>query len=74
MLRWLQTLALVAAFIVLCAGLWQGWAFSVTLRKMVLSYLALFLVGGLAALAFQAVGRDSPEDPEAASGPSESGP
>lgn len=64
MLRLLQTIALAAAFLVLCAGVWQGWAFTVTVRKMILAYLVLFILGGLAMLAIRASGQEEESRPE----------
>lgn len=63
MLRLLQTIALAAAFLVLCAGVWQEWAFSVTVRKMILAYLVLFILGGLSMLAIRAAGQEEESPP-----------
>ena len=61
MQRILQTAALLGAFLVLCFGLWQGWSFLVTFKKMVVGYLAIFILGAFALLALQAAGSDEEE-------------
>jgi len=59
MQRLLQTVALLGAFLVLCAGLWQGWSLFVTVKKMTVAYLGIFILGALATLAFQAAGNET---------------
>ncbi len=56
MQRLIQTLALVAAFLTLCAGLWQGWTFMVTIKKVLLSYMGVFISGALMVLAIRVAG------------------
>jgi len=56
MQRMIQTLALAAAFLALCAGLWQGWAFVVTVKKILLSYMGVFISGALMVLAIRVAG------------------
>ncbi len=66
----IQTIALLAAFLTLCAGLWQGWSFPVTMKKLVFSYMGIFLTGAFMVLAIRLVGELEPhasakaEEPE----------
>jgi hypothetical protein len=54
MSRLIQTIALVAALIVLSASLWQGWGLVTTVKRLAVAYLGFFFLGSLAALAVRA--------------------
>ncbi len=51
MYRFVNTLAMTAAVLTLGAGLWQDWGLFATMKKMFLSYLGFFFLGGLLTLA-----------------------
>ena len=55
MSRFVNTLAMTAAVLTLGAGLWQDWGFFATMKKMFLSYLGFFFLGGLLTLAVVSV-------------------
>ncbi len=56
MQRIIQTMALAAAFLTLCAGVWQGWAFVVTVKKILLAYMGVFFIGSMMVLAVRLAG------------------
>ncbi len=56
MQRIIQTMALAAAFLTLCAGVWQGWAFVVSLKKILLAYMGVFFIGSMMVLAIRLAG------------------
>jgi hypothetical protein len=53
--RIVNTLALTALVITLGAGLWQDWGVFTTMKRMILSYLGFFLLGGMLTLAVLSV-------------------
>jgi len=55
MQRLISTLAMTAGFAVLVAGLWQDWGLLTTLKRLVIAYMAFFILGSLMALAVRAV-------------------
>lgn len=48
--RIVNTIALLAAAVTLGAGIWQDWSLLSTLKRMVLSYLGFFFLGGVLAV------------------------
>ncbi len=53
--RLVNTLALTALVITLGAGLWQDWGLLTTMKRMILSYLGFFFLGGMLTLAVLSV-------------------
>ena len=53
--RLVNILALTALVITLGAGLWQDWGLFTTLKRMILSYLGFFFLGGILTLAVVSV-------------------
>ena len=66
--RFINTAAMLAMLLVLISGLWQNWGLWVTVKRMIISYLAFFCLGSLLALMIRSVpyweGRrvEKPED------------
>ncbi len=56
--RIIQTLALAGAFLTLCTGIWQGWAFVVAVKKVFLAYLGVFFIGAAMVLAMRLAGSE----------------
>ena len=69
--RLIHTIALAAAATVLGVGLWQGWSLLATGRRLVVAYLAFFVLGAVLALAVRLVpALEKPaEEPESAPTP-----
>ncbi len=55
MQRFISLIAMTACFTVLVAGLWQDWGLLTTLKRMVIAYLAFFIMGSLMALSVRFV-------------------
>jgi len=53
--RLIHTIGLAAAAIVLAVGLWEGWGFLATGKRMIVAYMAFFFLTGLLALAMRLV-------------------
>ncbi len=53
--RLVNILALTALVITLGAGLWQDWGLFTTMKRMILSYLGFFFLGGILTLAVVSV-------------------
>ncbi len=53
--RLIHTIALAASAAVLGAGLWRGWSLLATGRRLVVAYLAFFILGAVLALAVRLV-------------------
>lgn len=51
-----NNLALAASLIALVAGLWHDWSLLTTVKRMAISYLGFFFLGGFMALAVKLVG------------------
>jgi len=63
-----NNLALAATLIALVAGLWHDWSLLTTVKRMAISYLGFFFMGGFMALAVKLVGALEKERPEADKG------
>lgn len=53
--RFVNILALTALVVTLGAGLWQDWGLFTTMKRMILSYLGFFFLGGILTLAVVSV-------------------
>lgn len=47
MYRLIHSIALLSALLVVVAGLWQDWGLLTSLKRIVVSYLAFFVLGSL---------------------------
>ncbi len=68
MYQLINNLALAATLIALVAGLWHDWSLLTTVRRMAVSYLGFFFLGGFMALAVKLVGLLE-KDPKGAAEP-----
>lgn len=53
--RLVNILAMTALVITLGTGLWQDWGLFTTMKRMILSYLGFFFLGGILTLAVVSV-------------------
>lgn len=53
--RLVNILAMTALVVTLGTGLWQDWGLFTTMKRMVLSYLGFFFLGGILTLAVVSV-------------------
>ena len=66
----IHNVALLASLVALTAGLWQDWGAWLTVKHMVISYLAFYFCGSILLLAFRA----APTIDKTAGGSSSQGP
>ncbi len=62
--RFVNIIALTALVVTLGTGLWQDWGLFTTMKRMILSYLGFFFLGGILTLAVLSVPlfeNDAPE-------------
>ena len=59
--RLINTVAILAAVVVLAAGLWQDWGLLSTVKRMLISYLGFFFLGSLGTLLVVTAGLFEPE-------------